>query len=135
MTAPGPDHATIASCRPPALTPAPAQWCETLMSAPECGLLCGEGPLTLAFGQVGSGVDPSVRPYTFPFDQRSPKPGILPRRPEAGGGGGSVFLPTVLFFLLVLIFSLQEVGVRSLGLPFSPEKGLGSSRACLQAWL
>lgn len=25
------------------------------MSAPECGLLCGEGPLTLAFGQVGSG--------------------------------------------------------------------------------
>lgn len=61
---------------------------EVLTSVPEHGLLCKEkAPQLWPLGRWGGGVAPSVQPYVFLFDQRSPKPGIFPWR-ELGVVGG-----------------------------------------------
>lgn len=52
---------------------------EILASFHKCGLLCKEKvPQLWPLGGWGRGVAPSVQPYVFLFDQRSPKSGISP---------------------------------------------------------
>lgn len=83
-------RAVSAPARPPVLPASPPSHpgSEVLTSVPEHGLLCKEkAPQLWPLGRWGGGVAPSVQPYVFLFDQRSPKPGISPLR-ELGVVGG-----------------------------------------------
>ena len=87
--APPPARPPVPPASPPSLPGS-----EVLMSVPEHGLLCKEqAPQLWPLGRCGGGVAPSVQPYVFLFDQRSPKPGISPLwKLGVVGGQRSIFV-------------------------------------------